>query len=147
MDKEEILKHVLAYEFLDCGEKAWSFYEEELLAFVQWVISTDRKSSEEPEAWYDKNRMLTHDPLEGVLPLYFRPASPAMPKLTKDQAAIIGCFTGVACGPFSDIHEKAESLLGHPVWTHEFANKELMAALREAARDEFLGICYEEEEE
>ena len=28
-------------------------------------------------------------------------------RLTKEQAAIIGCFTGIACGPFSDVHEIA----------------------------------------
>lgn len=48
-----------------------------------------------------------------------------VPKLTKEQAAIVGVYTGVSCGPFSDIHELAEKLLGRPVWTHELAYPEI----------------------
>jgi hypothetical protein len=62
-------------------------------------------------------------------------------KLTNEQAAIIGAFTGIACGPFSDIHGYAENMLGRPVFTHEFANKETWKELREACRDDFLDIC------
>ena len=29
-------------------------------------------------------------------------------KLTKEQAAIIGAYTGITCGSFSDIHKLAE---------------------------------------
>lgn len=61
--------------------------------------------------------------------------------LTREQAAIIGAYTGVTCGPFSDIHEKIEQLLGRPVWTHEMASKELWAKVRDAAKPEFLRIC------
>jgi hypothetical protein len=65
------------------------------------------------------------------------------PRLTKEQAAIIGAFTGISCGPFSDIHEYVEKLLGRPVWTHEFASKEMMEKIKEAARADFLAICVE----
>jgi len=34
-----------------------------------------------------------------------------MKKLTKEQVAIIGAYTGITCGPFSDIHRLAEKLL------------------------------------
>lgn len=68
-----------------------------------------------------------------------------MHSLTKDQAAIIGCFTGVACGPFSDVHKKAEEFLCRPVFTHEFAFPKLWEELKEKARPEFLAICYKEE--
>lgn len=66
-----------------------------------------------------------------------------MTRLTKEQAAIIGAYTGVTCGPFSDIHEYAERVLGRPVFTHEFAgsvNEELTLA----AREDFLALCYKE---
>ena len=33
------------------------------------------------------------------------------PRLTREQAAIIGAYTGICCGPFSDIHALAEALL------------------------------------
>lgn len=35
-------------------------------------------------------------------------------------------------GGFSDMHELAEHVLGHPVWTHEFADKGLFERMREA---------------
>ena len=62
-------------------------------------------------------------------------------RLTKDQAAIIGAFTGFAAGPFSDIHEYAERILGRSIWTHQFASKELKEELRDAARADFVGIA------
>ena len=69
----------------------------------------------------------------------------SVPRLTKEQAAIIGAFTGVAVGSFGDIQEYAERLLGRPLWTHEFASKELAAELREAARPDLLAICHTDE--
>lgn len=67
-----------------------------------------------------------------------------MQKLTKEQAAIVGLFTGIACGPFSDIHELAERLVGHPIWTHQFANKELCSKLKDLVKPLFLEICYQD---
>lgn len=63
-----------------------------------------------------------------------------VPKLTKEQAAIVGVYTGVSCGPFSDIHELAEKLLGRPVWTHELAYPEIREELREKVKPQFLEI-------
>lgn len=67
------------------------------------------------------------------------------PRLTKEQAAIIGAYTGITASNFSVIHEYAELVLGRPVWTHEFASKDLMAELKEAAKADFLSIVYSEE--
>lgn len=64
-------------------------------------------------------------------------------KLTREQAAIIGVYTGITCGPFSDVHQKIESLLGRPVFTHEMGSKELWLQVREKVQPEFLAICYE----
>jgi len=66
-------------------------------------------------------------------------------RLTKEQAAIIGLFTGVACGPFGDIHELAEKVLNRPIFTHEFADIEFHKKLKDAIRPQFLAICYYEE--
>lgn len=63
-------------------------------------------------------------------------------RLTKEQAAIVGAFTGIAIGPFGDIQEYAERLLGRPLWTHEFASKELWAEIKEACREDFLAIAH-----
>lgn len=69
-----------------------------------------------------------------------------MQRLTKEQAAIIGAFTGYTAGPFSDIHEYAQRVLKQPLWTHEFADEELVKKLQEAAKADFLALCYEPED-
>lgn len=63
-----------------------------------------------------------------------------MKKLTKEQAAVLGAFTGIACGPFADIHEYAEKVMGRPCWTHEFASSDFSEKLKELAREDFLSI-------
>lgn len=65
-----------------------------------------------------------------------------MERLTKEQAAIIGAYTGYAAGPFADIHEYAERKLGRPIWTHEFGDLELTQKLQQAAKEDFLAICH-----
>lgn len=67
----------------------------------------------------------------------------AVPKLTKEQAAIIGVYSGISCGPFSDIHELAEKLLDRPIFTHEMAFPEIWDQLREKVKPQFLEICHE----
>lgn len=62
-------------------------------------------------------------------------------RLTRDQAAIIGAYTGIAIGPFSDIQGYAERILGHPVWTHEFADKEFCDRLKQAAKADFIAMA------
>lgn len=65
-------------------------------------------------------------------------------RLTRRQAAIIGAYTGVTAGSFSDIHGYAEKVLGRPVFTHEFASEKVAAELKDAAREDFLAICHRE---
>lgn len=62
-------------------------------------------------------------------------------KLTKKQAAIIGAYTGISCGPFSDIQKLAEELLGRPIFTHEFASEKLVDELKAKSKPLFLEIC------
>lgn len=66
-----------------------------------------------------------------------------MERLTREQAAIVGAFTGICCGPFGDIQDYAERLLGRPLWTHEFGTKELSDELKGAAKPDFLDLCAE----
>lgn len=68
-----------------------------------------------------------------------------MDRLTKEQAAIVGAYTGFAAGPFADIQEYAERVLGRPIWTHEFADKKVAAKLREASKAAFVAMCHERE--
>ncbi len=72
--------------------------------------------------------------------------STSIPRLTKQQAGIIGAFTGITCGPFSNVHEYVDSLPGFKgIMTHNFADKETAAKIKEAARADFLSLCYEGE--
>ena len=69
--------------------------------------------------------------------------APRLPRLTKEQAAIIGAYTGFACGPFGDIHEYVDSLPGFKgIMTHEFADKETCEKIRAAAKDDLLSIVH-----
>lgn len=65
-------------------------------------------------------------------------------RLTREQAAIIGAFTGFSCGPFGDVHQKIEQLLGRPVFTHEMANAELWQQVKTKVEPEYLSICAQE---
>lgn len=65
-------------------------------------------------------------------------------RLTKRQGAIITAYTGVIAGNFSDFHEFAEEIMGHPIWTHQFASEELADAIKEKAKPYFLEICNDE---
>ena len=62
-------------------------------------------------------------------------------KLTRAQGAIISAYTGITAGNFGDMQTYAENLLGRPIFTHEFAFKEVWDELREAARADFISIC------
>lgn len=61
--------------------------------------------------------------------------------LTREQAAVIGLYTGILCGPFSDVHELAENVMGRPIWTHQFPGLE--EELKQKCKDLFLSICHE----
>ena len=66
-----------------------------------------------------------------------------MTKLTRDQAAIIGVYTGISAGPFADVQKLAEDLLERPVFTHELANQDLCEKLKELVKPKFIQICAE----
>ena len=67
------------------------------------------------------------------------------PRLTRRQAAIIGAFTGVACGPFRDIHEYVDSLPGFKgIGTISFAQEAVWEQIKRACREDFLAICYDD---
>ena len=66
-----------------------------------------------------------------------------MQKLTNEQAAVISAFTGKLAGPFSDMHEYAERVLGRPIFTHEFASKKVADELAAAAKPDFIAMAAE----
>lgn len=63
-----------------------------------------------------------------------------MQKLTKEQAIILTGFTGITCCKFSDFHADVEQRLGHPVWTHQFGNKQFSIKLQELYKEDFLKL-------
>ena len=75
----------------------------------------------------------------------YRPDPIVVPRLTKEQAAIIGAYTGIACGPFRDIQEYGESKLGRPISPHEAANAYLWTQLKIVCMDDFRSLCYEKD--
>lgn len=60
--------------------------------------------------------------------------------MTKNEAAIISAYTGILIGNFSDMHEYVENLFGHPVFTHQFADKEFMQKMKDLSYNDFLQI-------
>jgi len=67
--------------------------------------------------------------------------------LTRQDAAIIGAYTGICFGPFSDMHEYIEKIMGRPAWTHELASPEMWEAIKEKSKDDFLALCATEDGE
>lgn len=68
-----------------------------------------------------------------------------MQALTKEQAIVLTGFTGImCCSNFSDFHEEVEKRLGRPVWTHELADKELVAQIKELFKEDFLNMIPEQ---
>jgi len=54
---------------------------------------------------------------------------------------IVGAYTGMLCGEFGSLHTYIEQLLGRPVWTHEMADADLMATVKELAKPDFLRLA------
>lgn len=56
-------------------------------------------------------------------------------------AAIASLSTGILlCDSFSSVHEAAEFLMGHPIWTHQFASKELCSDMTTAIAKQCPGM-------
>jgi|ERR1700677_823140 len=57
-------------------------------------------------------------------------------------AVIASLSTGVMLcdGGFSAMHEAAEFLMGHPIWTHHFASKELWADMQRSLLEQCPGL-------
>ena len=66
-----------------------------------------------------------------------------MTRLTKEQAAIIGAYTGILAGPFVEMTAYIEQILGRPVWTTELADELVCKEIRIAATDDFNQIARE----
>jgi len=61
---------------------------------------------------------------------------------TKDfsTASIVSISTGIALCRFNEIHEAAEYLMGHPIYTHQFASKELWKDMQRTIAEQCPGV-------
>ena len=59
--------------------------------------------------------------------------------MTKREAAIVGAFTGVLLGKFSDMKEYIEEVVGRPVFTHELGGS-INEEVKEKSKQDFLNI-------
>ena len=60
--------------------------------------------------------------------------------MTKREAAIVSAYTGILLGDFGEMQRYVEALLGEPVFTHQFGNKETSDRIKWAATSDFVGI-------
>jgi len=51
-------------------------------------------------------------------------------------AALASLSSGFTLCNFGDIHQAAEFLMGHPIWTHHFASKDLWYRMSESLRSQ-----------
>jgi len=59
----------------------------------------------------------------------------------KQIGQIVSAYTGILCGSFSDLHEYAEKLIGRPIFTHEFGDKEMAENLKDKSREDFIKLA------
>jgi hypothetical protein len=66
--------------------------------------------------------------------------------MTKNEAIIVMGYTGVSMVNFEDFHGDVEKRLGYPIWTHQFADRDLMEKVQEAYKEDFIKLCESVEE-
>lgn len=69
-----------------------------------------------------------------------------MTKLTKEQAIVIMGYTGITTCVFKLFHEDVENRLGRSIYTHEFAQEALWEEIKQVYRNDFVDMCYKEQE-
>lgn len=61
--------------------------------------------------------------------------------MTHKEKVVVSAYTGILMCDFSDVHKYIQEKLGRPVWTHEFAYKEVQEEVKEKTRPDFLKLC------
>ena len=65
--------------------------------------------------------------------------------MKKQEAILVSAFTGfLLTKDFSDVHKFCEDLLGRPIWTHEFANRDVQEEIKEKCRPLILAMIENE---
>lgn len=55
-------------------------------------------------------------------------------------AALASLSSGMLLCEFGDMHEAAEYLMGHPIWTHEFASKPMWDRMKSKLLEQHPGL-------
>lgn len=66
--------------------------------------------------------------------------------MTLRECAIVEAYTGICMltgDKTSAFYEYASEIIGRPVYTHEFASKEMQSLLKERSYDDFVELCRE----
>lgn len=58
-------------------------------------------------------------------------------KKTLPITSLVSLTTRHACGSFDEMHEAAEHVMGHPIWTHEFADPDLWDTMSTKVLEQF----------
>lgn len=62
--------------------------------------------------------------------------------MNKRESAIITAYTGISFGGelFSAFHQYVEEKFGHPVWTHEMADKKFWEKLKKLSEEDLVNL-------
>lgn len=60
--------------------------------------------------------------------------------MTKREGAIISAYTGKLCSSMEELQNYVEKILERPVFTHEFADKETVAEIKNKSEEDFMNL-------
>jgi len=63
------------------------------------------------------------------------------PKLTRHQAAVIGAYTGVLCGPERDMLHYISQIMGRDIHPIELTVKEIAWQVMQKAKEDFFALA------
>ena len=61
--------------------------------------------------------------------------------MTREEAILLSAYTGFLLAPdFLEVHKFCEDTLGRPIWTHEFADRDVQNEIREKLRPKIMEL-------
>lgn len=61
--------------------------------------------------------------------------------MTREEAILLSAYTGFLLAPdFSEVQKFCEDALGRPIWTHEFADKDVQEEIQEKLRPQIMAL-------
>ena len=64
-------------------------------------------------------------------------------EMTKREAAIVTAYTGILIGDVRDFYDYVKEIMGRSYMTHEYADQELWAEIKERTKGDFINIRVE----